>query len=57
MIFKKITKSRTPFYACLFKFITDFCITYTHDSSNQLHDAALLTRGYTQHAFRPYNRF
>ena len=25
-----------------------------YDSSNQLNDAALLTRGYTQHALRPY---
>ena len=25
-----------------------------YDRSNQLYDAALLTRGYTQHALRPY---
>ena len=25
-----------------------------YDSSNQLYDTALSTRGYTQHAFRPY---
>ena len=28
--------------------------TSWYDRSNQLYDAALLTRGYTQHALRPY---
>ena len=34
--------------------ILDIAANKFYDSSNQLYDAALLTRGYTQHAFCPY---
>ena len=55
-----IIESRTPLNNCISKFITlsVLCILDTkankfYDSSNQLYDAALLTRGYIQHALRP----
>ena len=61
MTFKNITKSRTQLHACLFKFITYFLLGILDigankfcDSSNPLYDAALLTRGYSQPALRPY---
>ena len=34
--------------------ILDTKVNKFYDRSNQLYDAALLARGYTQHALRPY---
>ena len=59
--FQKYYKITTPLNACLFKFITHFLLCILDikankfcDSSNQLYDAALLNRGFTQHALRLY---
>ena len=56
-----IIESRTPLNACISNSlpisvlrILDTEANKFYDRSNQLYDAALLTRGYIQHALRPY---